>query len=101
MIGEKLKKLRETKGLSQKELALELDVKQSTISVVESCKSDPSGSIIKRAAKFFNVSTDFLLDFNLDSSKEVPNIALSKEEMKNYVKQLREIADKLEASFEE
>jgi transcriptional regulator with XRE-family HTH domain len=101
MLGEKIIKLREANSLSQRQLAKKVGISNTAIKTIEENKNSPSVNTVLSIAKYFNVSFEYLLDYHLDSSKEVPNIALSKEEMKNYVKQLREIADKLEASFDE
>lgn len=60
-IGIRIKELRETKGLSQKELAIELGVKQNTISQYETSIKRPSYEILILLADFFDVSADYLL----------------------------------------
>ncbi|WP_242952403.1 helix-turn-helix domain-containing protein [Anaerocolumna xylanovorans] len=57
----RLKELREHKGLTQKDLAHKLNLTQSTIAYYESGKKLPTVDTLLSLAKFFNVSTDFLL----------------------------------------
>ncbi len=61
MFEVRLKELREHKGLTQKDLAQKLNLTQSTIAYYESGKKLPTVDTLKSLAKFFNVSTDFLL----------------------------------------
>ena len=61
MFNEKLKELRLEKGLSQKKLALILECNQSMITRWEKGECEPTESVIRRAAIFFDVSADYLL----------------------------------------
>ncbi len=58
--GERLKHLRQEKGLGQIQLAKELDVGKSIISMWELGKCEPTLSKLVVIAKFFDVSIDFL-----------------------------------------
>lgn len=62
--GDKLKQLRASKNMKQKELADLLFLKQSSVSDYENNKSIPSGDIIHKLTKIFNVSSDYLLDID-------------------------------------
>jgi transcriptional regulator with XRE-family HTH domain len=59
--GQKIKDLRMEKGLTQIQLAKELNVDKSTIAKYETDKIEPSISMLKILAKYFKVSSDFLL----------------------------------------
>lgn len=59
--GQRLKKLREQKNLSQEELAHLFNLSQSTIAYYELDKKEPSKKTIVKLANFFNVTTDYLL----------------------------------------
>jgi transcriptional regulator with XRE-family HTH domain len=61
MFGEKLKKLREEKGLKQSELASILGIGRTTLSHYELNNREPDLDILNKIADFFNVSVDFLL----------------------------------------
>ena len=56
-----LRVLRKEKGLSQPELAKELNVSKGMISFWENEKYEPTASNIIAVAKFFNISIDDLL----------------------------------------
>ncbi len=71
-IGDKIKKLREGKNISQKELAGELGVTDAMISMYENDKKNPSLEVITKIAMFFNVSTDYLLGTETMSDNELP-----------------------------
>ncbi|QVK17762.1 helix-turn-helix transcriptional regulator [Mycoplasmatota bacterium] len=61
MLQQNLKKLRGTKGITQKQLAEFLNISSSTIAMYESGKRDPDTGTLKKLANFFDVSTDYLL----------------------------------------
>lgn len=61
MIGNRLKELRNDKGLLQKDLAEKLGLTQQTISLYESNKREPDYETLQKIANFFDVSTDFIL----------------------------------------
>ena len=58
--GEKLKALRTEKGLGQVQLAKELKVSKSVISLWETGGSEPTLSNLAKIAAYFNVSIDYL-----------------------------------------
>lgn len=62
MFGNVLKNLRMSKGLSQEELSNKFGVSTSTIGMYETNKREPNFELLKEFAKFFNVSTDYLLE---------------------------------------
>lgn len=61
MFGQRLKVLRNKKGMLQKDLANLLRVSPSTIGMYERGKRDPDTDTVVFLAKYFNVSTDYLL----------------------------------------
>ena len=71
MFGEKLKELRIQKNLSQKQLASILSVHKATISLYESNSRFPSIDILKAIARYFHVSTDYLLEIKSDRTIDV------------------------------
>ncbi len=60
-MGSRLKKLRLESGVLQKDLAEKLNLSQQTISLYESNKRQPDNNTLITLAKFFNVSTDYIL----------------------------------------
>lgn len=60
--GKKLKELRQEKSLRQVDLSLTMSVSKTTICQWETSKQEPSLEDLVKLARFFNVSTDYLLD---------------------------------------
>jgi len=63
VIGERIKLLRIEKGISQAKLAKEIGATQKAIDFWEKSINEPKASYIINLARFFNVSTDYLLGF--------------------------------------
>lgn len=62
-LGQKLKELREEKGLTQKQVAEKLNLNSVTYLRYEKAQREPSLSTLAEIAKFFDVSVDYLLGF--------------------------------------
>ena len=60
-MGNNLKRIRTEKGLSQVDIARQLDVSRGFVSNIESGKRNPTLSTLTRLAKALGVSTDELL----------------------------------------
>jgi transcriptional regulator with XRE-family HTH domain len=58
--GERLRKIRKNKKLTQKQLASTLKLAESTVSMYERDERDPSKELIIKIAELFEVSTDYL-----------------------------------------
>ena len=74
MFGDKLKKLRETHGLSQQQLAEKLGMSPSGIGMWEQNRRQPDNEMAKKIAQLFGVSTDYLLGNDVnpnDKNKEL------------------------------
>ena len=76
MIGERLIQLRIKNGLKQQELANMFGLSSGTISFYESEQRKPDIDFIVAVAKYFDVSTDYLLGLTNATDKE--NIDISK-----------------------
>ena len=61
IFGERVKELREEKGISQNILAKQMKSSSANVSRWESGEIVPSSETIIMLCKFFNVSADFLL----------------------------------------
>lgn len=59
--AERLKELRNSRNLSQSELAKKLNVSKSTISMLEVGSRKPSWELMEVIADYFNVDMNFLL----------------------------------------
>jgi transcriptional regulator with XRE-family HTH domain len=71
--SKKLRKARESKGLTQSELAEKSGMKPSAISHFESGRRRPSFDNLKKLADALNVNIDFLLDREPKSGVVGPN----------------------------
>lgn len=88
-----LKKLRDREKITQAELGKKLDIAPSTVSMWEKGCRAPDYEMLKRIAKFFNVSTDYLLDnevkhaekFSDDETNLIHDYRLLDEDGKNLV----------------
>lgn len=65
-IGKIIERLRIENNISQKKLAEQIGIKQSTISKWEKRNAVPNADNIVALAKFFNVSADYLLGLEKD-----------------------------------
>ncbi len=63
--GEKLRNLRNERGLTQAQLGQHLSLSESTISLYESERRSPDREKLKRIANFFNVTVDYLIDTDI------------------------------------
>lgn len=61
VFAQRLRELRQSNGLSMKQLAKELNTTDATISNWENEINEPKISYLKAIAVYFNVSTDYLL----------------------------------------
>lgn len=61
LFNEQLKTLRKINGLTQKELAEKLKIKQNSYSDWENGKSEPNIEMLVRIADYFDVSLDYLM----------------------------------------
>lgn len=64
MIGEQIKVLRLARKITQVELAQSLEVTKQTVSNWENNNILPSVEMLRKIAKFFSCSTDFLLELD-------------------------------------
>ena len=60
-LGERIKYLRNEKGVGQNLLAKELQLSNASISYWETGKQEPSAEAIFKLALYFNVSADYIL----------------------------------------
>ena len=60
-LGEIIRSLRDTNGITQKELADKLSISPSTIGMYEQGRREPDTTTLTHIATYFNVPTDYLL----------------------------------------
>lgn len=75
-LGQKLKKLRSEKEITQKDLADQLHVTFQTVSKWESDTNEPDIATLKELAKFFGCSYNYLLSDDEEETKEETNEAV-------------------------
>ncbi len=73
-ICEKIKQLREKNNLTQSELGRKLNVTRSSVNAWEMGISVPSTALIVDLAKFFHVSTDYLLGLESSATLDVSSL---------------------------
>ena len=76
-IGNKIKTLREKKGLTQLELSKDLNVVRQTVAQWENQERDLKTGAIISLAKYFNVSADYLLGLTENTSTNISEIGIS------------------------
>lgn len=83
-LGEKVKELREKKGMNQKELSKAADITQATISRIEKGKVNQLKSeALKRLANALGSTIDYLVDDKKD--KLTPNDIMRADETAKYL----------------
>lgn len=93
MLKSVLKILRKANGLTQKELAEELQVPQSSVSVWESGKSEPNIEGLKKLSDYYKVTIDYLLELT-PNKKEIIQIK-NLSDLSDGVKELLTLYQKL------
>ena len=68
---EKLRELRKNKGLTISQVGKALGLRNQYISNYELGKRQPSFDILKSFAEFYNVSIDYLLEYNPNNSDSI------------------------------
>ena len=77
MMSEKIRNLRKNFNISQVELAAKLGVTKQCVSNWENDNILPSVDMLIKLAKFFNVSTDYLLGLDSDNVIDVTGLTNS------------------------
>jgi len=111
-LGQRLKKLREERGLTAEELAHELQLLKTVVWGFEMDKKEPTASQLLKYAEFFGVSVDYLMGRNesvLSESTQsreilkrvlnIPGEAITDEEITEavtYIKAKRMVMDALQ-----
>lgn len=88
-----LKELRKRQKITQKDLAIALNLDPSSISKYESDSASPSPEVLLKIANYFNVSTDYLLQN--ESSINNSDNGLTERDNRDITKDLDNIMEKL------
>ena len=75
MVAERIKNLREQKGITQVELAKQLNITRSSVNAWEQGISVPSTQFIVELAYIFKVSTDYLLGVDTTATVSVAGLS--------------------------
>lgn len=112
--GERLRKLRHDKGVTQEDIAEHLGISYQAVSKWENSLGFPDISLVPAISNFFGVSSDFLLGIDLEKSEEKieeilkearkfthtgeieKGIALIKEALKSFPNEHRLLCDLIE-----
>lgn len=79
--GQRMRQLRQSKGLTQKQLASMLGLSKSVISAYETDLRLPSYDILIQLASIFSVTTDFLLGIRHEAVADISGLADSDVQM--------------------
>lgn len=90
-----LTELRNERGLSQKELSEGIGVSQSAIAKIELGRNEATASTVRKLAKFFGVSTDYLLELEYDFGARQTSAAADSE--RELLKNFRKLPPELRA----
>ena len=71
IFADKLIRLRKQSGLSQEELANELNISRQSVSKWEQAQSIPDLDKIIQLSTFFNVSTDYLIKDEIENGDDI------------------------------
>jgi transcriptional regulator with XRE-family HTH domain len=89
MFAKKLKSLRESIGITQKALSEKLDIPQSTYALYETGNREPGFQVLRRIAKYFNVSSDYLLGLSgYMNEKDIVHVSAEMQMLEGSIKWL-------------
>lgn len=71
-IGDRIKILRTTAGMTQEEVANQLGVTKATVARYESNKIDIKREVAKKLAKVFDVTPDYIMCWNDEKNEKLP-----------------------------
>ena len=72
--GETLRKLRHNRNLTQKELGSMVGLSKAVVSKYENSMGYPTFDVLVRIAKYFGVSTDYLLGISTSKTLDVSGL---------------------------
>jgi len=101
-IGERLTMLREEKGYMQRDVAWKLEMAANTLSGYERNLRKPDSETLIKLARFYNVSTDYLLgvteiktsDIYLGFAREAEENGIDPEDIKLALETIKKLRDK-------
>lgn len=101
ILGNTIARLRKEKGLTQEQLASELNISYQAVSKWENGVSSPDLSNIKRLAEIFDVSIDELFGLTVQAEREELAASADLSDIKEAKPETEQIADEAEACQED
>lgn len=92
-LGQKIKQLRSSKGLTQKELAPLINTTRETLANWEVNRATPDIETIKSIADFFYVSVDYLLDRDTTFTPQTTELSQEDLALFEVARQLKNLPD--------
>ena len=74
MLGARIAALRRAKGMSQSELAKQLQISPSAVGMYEQGRREPAAEVLVRLSRLFDVSVDYLLTGQAMPGRETENV---------------------------
>ena len=101
MLGDKIKKLRKERHITQSELANAIGLSRSSIGMIESNKQGTGNDSLINIADFFDFTVDYLLseDDAENIEKKERDYSLTIKEQENIDMEAQKILDELSMSF--
>ena len=97
MFSNRLKYLRSTEDLTQRDLAVKLGITSGAVGMYESGKRFPDNTILNKIADYFHVSTDYLLG-RIDDPTPIRDINQDLYDEHNYSEELEDFLKDNETS---
>ncbi len=82
MFDDRLKKLRQARGLSQAQVAEDLGIPQKTYCNYERNEREPNSTVLIKLGTYFGVTLDYLLGYHCENTKSPPPIIDEREALK-------------------
>lgn len=77
LFGQRLKSLRQKKGLTQRQLAYSLGISPSTVGMYEQGRREPDNSLLSQLCRVLDTTTDYLIGFSdkaTDTQQDVSDV---------------------------
>lgn len=84
-LSDKIIKFRKSNGWSQEEFAEKMNVSRQTISRWENGTALPDAQNVLHISKLFNITTDYLLNDDYDSDRDIPVVQNATKETQNLI----------------
>lgn len=86
----RIKELREDRDLRQIDVAMATGIDQKTLSNYETGRTNPDSFAIVKLAKFFNVSTDYLLCYGNERNQIIDSVIQELDTIQSEITKIKE-----------